>query len=62
MSEVLNFHTSTYSDPPNGGCVDVAETPTMAHVRDSKDVTIPGFTARAAAWMSLLEFAKSQDV
>lgn len=60
MSEMA-WHKSTYSDG-GGGCVEVAETAVVTHVRDSKDISIPGFTASNTAWTALVEYAKEQQV
>ncbi|MBQ6357492.1 MAG: DUF397 domain-containing protein [Clostridia bacterium] len=57
----LNWRKSTYSDG-GGNCVEVAETASVTHVRDSKDIRIPGFTASNEAWTALVEYAKVQRV
>lgn len=60
MSDI-SWHKSTYSES-EGGCIEVAETAVVTHVRDSKDIRIPGFTASNEAWTALVEYAKVQRV
>lgn len=57
----LNWRKSTYSDS-GGNCVEVAETASVTHVRDSKDIRIPGFAVGNEAWTALVEYAKTQRV
>ncbi|MFJ4415419.1 DUF397 domain-containing protein [Streptomyces sp. NPDC088925] len=50
----LNWFKSTYSSSEGDSCVEVALTPSGAHVRDSKDTTRSPFTASSAAWSDFL--------
>lgn len=61
MSDLM-WHKSTYSDPNGEHCVEVAETAVVTHVRDSKDISIPGFTTGNDAWSAFLAYAKEQRV
>jgi hypothetical protein len=60
----LNWHKSTYSEESGegGGCVEVAETAVVTHMRDSKDITIPGFTMANDSWTAFVEYARVQQV
>ncbi|WP_052863661.1 DUF397 domain-containing protein [Streptomyces niger] len=43
---------SSYSGSQGGDCVEVAVTPSVVHVRDSKDIARPGVTVSPDAWDS----------
>ncbi|MFJ8476193.1 DUF397 domain-containing protein [Kitasatospora sp. NPDC094011] len=43
-------------------CVEVAETTTTVHVRDSKDTSGPHLSFSPAAWQSFVTFAATADV
>ncbi|WP_078518915.1 DUF397 domain-containing protein [Streptomyces sp. Tu6071] len=53
---------SSYSNSNGGGCVEwasnIARTQHVVPVRDSKDVSIPGFTVAGAAWGTFVESVK----
>ncbi|WP_306318444.1 MULTISPECIES: DUF397 domain-containing protein [unclassified Streptomyces] len=46
----LRWFKSSYSNDSGGDCVEVAGCPQAVHVRDSKDVSRPGFAVAGAAW------------
>ncbi|MFE6719061.1 DUF397 domain-containing protein [Streptomyces albidoflavus] len=54
---------STYSNTGGGGCVewaaDHAAVLGEVPVRDSKDVSLPGFTVAVPAWSAFVDYAKS---
>ncbi|WP_367125273.1 DUF397 domain-containing protein [Streptomyces phytohabitans] len=52
-----DWHKSSYSGSEGGNCVEVATCPEVVHVRDSKDVTLPGLTVPSAAWSAFTDFA-----
>ncbi|MGK5630146.1 DUF397 domain-containing protein [Streptomyces sp. URMC 123] len=49
---------SSYSDDHNPNCVEVATTPRLIHVRDSKDPYGPTLAFPAAEWAHFVTFAK----
>lgn len=53
----LAWFKSSYSDGEGGACVEVATTPTVIHVRDSKDPDGPTLTFSADAWQSFTAYA-----
>lgn len=57
---------SSYSNGGGGGCIEWAAAHAAAHgqvpIRDSKDVTLPGFTVAAPAWSVFVDYAKSARV
>ncbi|MFB7858789.1 DUF397 domain-containing protein [Rhodococcus qingshengii] len=55
------WRKSSYSEGGQG-CITIGETPTVTHVRDSKDMTIPGFSVPVQSWAALVEYAKKQNV
>ncbi|MFE1942026.1 DUF397 domain-containing protein [Streptomyces massasporeus] len=48
---------SSYSSEEGGECVEVAVSPHVVHVRDSKDIARPGLAVEAAAWDAFVGFA-----
>lgn len=44
----LSWFKGSYSD--SSECVEVAVSPTVIHVRDSKDIRMPHFTVEPVAW------------
>ncbi|MFJ8850746.1 DUF397 domain-containing protein [Streptomyces sp. NPDC102437] len=57
----LKWFKSTYSDSSNpSDCIEVATAPGTAHVRDSKNVTLPPFTVTFAAWAEFVSYASSR--
>ncbi|MFJ4438228.1 DUF397 domain-containing protein [Streptomyces sp. NPDC088923] len=51
----LSWFKSSYSGSGGSDCVEVALTPLAIHIRDSKDATLPHFTASPTAWTGFLE-------
>jgi hypothetical protein len=56
----LAWRKSSYSGGDQGQCVEVAETPSAIHVRDSKDPDGPSLTLGRAEFSSFLHFAASE--
>ncbi|MFJ8994398.1 DUF397 domain-containing protein [Streptomyces sp. NPDC102279] len=57
----LAWFKSSYSDGPDGNsCVEVATTPGVVHVRDSKDAAGPRLTLAQGAWADFVSYA-SED-
>ncbi|MFG3159806.1 DUF397 domain-containing protein [Streptomyces sp. NPDC048232] len=48
---------SSYSSEEGGECVEVAVSPHVVHVRDSKDIARPGLAVEVAAWNAFVGFA-----
>ncbi|MFJ9950365.1 DUF397 domain-containing protein [Kitasatospora sp. NPDC091207] len=57
----LTWFKSTYSGNEGTACVEIAETPEVIHVRDSKDKSGPQLAFEPAAWQAFVEFAASAD-
>ncbi|MER7846491.1 DUF397 domain-containing protein [Kitasatospora sp. NPDC096077] len=53
---------SSYSTNEGGACVEVAETPGVVHVRDSKDKSGPQLAFEPTAWKAFVEFAVTAKV
>ncbi|MFJ7244097.1 DUF397 domain-containing protein [Kitasatospora sp. NPDC098652] len=53
----LVWFKSSYSGNEGGECVEVAETTTTVHVRDSKDKSGPCLSFTPAAWQAFLTLA-----
>ncbi|MFJ4703071.1 protein of unknown function [Streptomyces sp. TverLS-915] len=51
----LSWFKSSYSGSEGDSCIEVALTPLAIHIRDSKDTTLPHFTASPTAWTGFLE-------
>ncbi|MEU4120134.1 DUF397 domain-containing protein [Kitasatospora sp. NPDC028055] len=62
MTAKLAWIKSSYSSNEGGQCVEVAETPGVVHVRDSKDKSGPQLTFEPAAWEAFLTFAATSEV
>ncbi|MFJ7248751.1 DUF397 domain-containing protein [Kitasatospora sp. NPDC098652] len=62
MTAKLAWIKSSYSSNEGGQCVEVAETPGIVHVRDSKDKSGPQLTFEPAAWEAFLTFAATSEV
>jgi hypothetical protein len=60
-SSPLQWRKSSYSGSDGGDCVEVAAATHLVHVRDSKDVTRPGFAVSPAGWTSFAAFAANQE-
>ncbi|MFE0102520.1 DUF397 domain-containing protein [Streptomyces sp. NPDC059009] len=50
----LDWHKSSYSTAQGDDCVETATCPTLIHVRDSKDTSLPHFTVTPDAWRAFL--------
>ncbi|MFJ5261419.1 DUF397 domain-containing protein [Streptomyces sp. NPDC088387] len=50
----LDWRKSTYSSPQGDDCIEVAATPTVIHIRDSKDPSRPHLTVSPATWSAFL--------
>ncbi|WP_405003621.1 DUF397 domain-containing protein [Kitasatospora purpeofusca] len=61
MAELAWFK-STHSSNEDAACVEVAETPGVIHVRDSKDKSGPQLAFHPAAWQAFLDFAANADL
>ncbi|MFE7530960.1 DUF397 domain-containing protein [Kitasatospora sp. NPDC057542] len=57
MNATMPWFRSSYSDHDDGNCVEVASSPSVVHVRDSKDRTGPTLTFSPEAWSAFLSFA-----
>jgi hypothetical protein len=56
----LAWRTSSHSSGEGGQCVEVAPTPRTVHVRDSKDVALPGFAVGPDAWGAFVGHAAAR--
>lgn len=54
MNDELAWRKSSFSDDQGGACVEVASSPGVAHVRDSKIDSGPQLRLTAAAWEALV--------
>ncbi|MEV0979736.1 DUF397 domain-containing protein [Streptomyces sp. NPDC049915] len=54
MTDQLTWSKSSYSDSEGGNCVEVAPTPTVIHIRDSKNPTGPEILLPAATWTAFI--------
>ncbi|MFE5587085.1 DUF397 domain-containing protein [Kitasatospora sp. NPDC056531] len=61
MAELAWFKSS-YSTNEGAECVEVAETPGVVHVRDSKDKSGPQLAFEPATWNAFVEFAATTEV
>lgn len=59
MSE-LHWKKSTYS-PDASNCVEIARTPSVIHIRDSKTPTAPHLTFPPSPWTDFLFYARDAD-
>ncbi|MET8630777.1 DUF397 domain-containing protein [Kitasatospora sp. NPDC004669] len=62
MNANLAWIKSSYSSNEGGQCVEVAETPGVVHVRDSKDKSGPQLAFDPAAWEAFVSFAATAEV
>ncbi|MEV6593202.1 DUF397 domain-containing protein [Streptomyces acidicola] len=54
----LHWFKSSYSDSSNpNDCVEIANTPTTIHVRDSKNTPGPHLTFPPSAWAGFVSYA-----
>lgn len=61
MAELAWFKSS-YSTNEGANCVEVAGTPGVIHVRDSKDKSGPQLAFEPAAWEAFVTFAATTEV
>lgn len=61
MSIELTWFKSSHSSNEGGECVEVAETPGVIHVRDSKDKSGPQLAFEPAAWKAFVDFAATAE-
>ncbi|MEV7770973.1 DUF397 domain-containing protein [Kitasatospora sp. NPDC086791] len=61
MAELAWFKSS-YSTNEDAQCIEVAETPGVVHVRDSKDMSGPQLAFEPAAWEAFVTFAATAEV
>ncbi|MFD7596811.1 DUF397 domain-containing protein [Kitasatospora sp. NPDC059812] len=61
MAELAWFKSS-YSGNEGANCVEVAGTPGVVHVRDSKDKSGPQLAFEPAAWKAFVGFAATAEV
>ncbi|MFG2914228.1 DUF397 domain-containing protein [Kitasatospora sp. NPDC048298] len=61
MAELAWFKSS-YSTNEDANCVEVAETPGVVHVRDSKDKSGPQLAFEPASWDAFVKFAATAEV
>ncbi|MEV7025137.1 DUF397 domain-containing protein [Kitasatospora sp. NPDC093558] len=62
MSTELAWFKSSYSGNEGGACIEIAETPRVIHVRDSKDKAGPQLAFEPAAWKAFVDFAATAEV
>ncbi|MDX3454358.1 DUF397 domain-containing protein [Streptomyces sp. ME02-8801-2C] len=54
----LNWFKSSYSDSSNpSDCVEIATTPTLIHIRDSKSPQGPRLALAPTAWAEFIPYA-----
>ncbi|MFM9582676.1 DUF397 domain-containing protein [Streptomyces caniscabiei] len=52
----LAWFKSSYSGGTDGNsCVEIAYAPATVHVRDSKDIRLPGLALSSSAWVVFVE-------
>ncbi|MFJ9844681.1 DUF397 domain-containing protein [Kitasatospora sp. NPDC101155] len=61
MAELAWFKSS-YSTNEDANCVEVADTPGVVHVRDSKDKSGPQLAFAPEAWKAFVKFAATAEV
>ncbi|MFD0402596.1 DUF397 domain-containing protein [Kitasatospora sp. NPDC127121] len=61
MAELAWFKSS-YSGNEGANCVEVAGTPGVVHVRDSKDKSGPQLAFEPATWQAFVAFAATAEV
>lgn len=59
-ASTLEWTKSSYSSNDGPECVEVAAAPGAVHVRDSKDVTRPGFAVSPAGWTAFAAYTAHQ--
>ncbi|MFD3714923.1 DUF397 domain-containing protein [Streptomyces sp. NPDC058677] len=58
----LTWRKSSYSGGEQGQCVEVAETPSAIHIRDTKDPDGPSLTLTPAGFNAFTRFASEFEV
>ncbi|MET7735925.1 DUF397 domain-containing protein [Streptomyces sp. NPDC005402] len=53
-STELDWFKSSYSSGGDGDCVEIAHTPTLIHIRDSKNPQGPHLTTTPTPWTDFL--------
>ncbi|MFG2904349.1 DUF397 domain-containing protein [Kitasatospora sp. NPDC048286] len=61
MAELAWFKSS-YSTNEGAQCIEVAETPGVVHIRDSKDKSGPQLAFEPASWDAFVKFAATTEV
>ncbi|MGW3950490.1 DUF397 domain-containing protein [Streptomyces sp. NPDC004752] len=56
-ASALAWFKSSYSTGSGGECIEVAISPHIVHVRDSKDIARCGLAVDAEAWTAFVGFA-----
>ncbi|MGP4085914.1 DUF397 domain-containing protein [Streptomyces sp. KR55] len=56
----LAWHKSTYSAEA-ANCVEIASTPTIIHIRDSKHAEGPHLTVTSSTWSTFVSYAVSPE-
>ncbi|MEU8709683.1 DUF397 domain-containing protein [Streptomyces sp. NPDC048565] len=51
------WHKSSYSSGEGGQCIEVATSPSIVHVRDSKARTGPALAFAPGGWTTFVDFA-----
>ncbi|WUW23470.1 DUF397 domain-containing protein [Streptomyces sp. NBC_01463] len=54
----FDWRKSSYSGGEGGTCVEVAASPTLIHIRDSKDIQRPHFDVAPTAWSAFVAYAR----
>jgi Domain of unknown function (DUF397) len=62
MTVELAWFKSSYSGATGGECVEVANTPAVIHVRDSKDQSGPALSFSREAWAAFVGYAADAEV
>jgi Domain of unknown function (DUF397) len=62
MTSELAWFKSSYSDGSGGACVEVANTPAVIHVRDSKDRSGPALSFSPESWAAFVGYAADAEV
>ncbi|MBY8888833.1 DUF397 domain-containing protein [Streptomyces sp. PTM05] len=57
-SHPLTWFKSTHSGGEGGDCIEVAASPTVVHIRDSKDPSGGTLTVDHDAWAAFVTFAR----
>ncbi|MFF4489663.1 DUF397 domain-containing protein [Streptomyces sp. NPDC001544] len=57
--ENLNWFKSSYSSGEGGECLEVAMSPQLIHIRDSKTPTAPHLTLSPTTWLAFLPLTNS---